>query len=126
MHAVVDPAAGAPDSTLALNGRRPAWGRRLRDGLLDRAFLMCYAPPVGTVLGPMTAAIDHVGAGRGVPGIASNDTPSSTAATQLDAARALGTPAVARHPHESMYERPARGERLRAPLAVRDPLEVHP
>jgi uncharacterized lipoprotein YddW (UPF0748 family) len=119
-------AAVVADSTTALTSRRQAWGRWLRDGLLDRAFLMCYAPPVGTVLGQMTAAIDHVGADRVVPGIAMYNTPLSTAATKIKAARALGFPAVALYSYDSLYERPASWERLRALLTVRDPLEVHP
>ena len=119
-------AAVVPDSALARDGRRQSWGLWLRDGLLDRAFLMCYAPPVGTVLGQMTAAIDHVGAGRVVPGIAMYNTPLSTAATKIKAARALGFPAVALYSYDSLYERPASWERLRALLTVRDPLEVHP
>jgi len=119
-------AAVVADSGTAIASRRQAWGRWLRDGLLDRAFLMCYAPPVGTVLGQMTAAIDHVGADRVVPGIAMYNTPLSTAATKIKAARAMGFPAVALYSYDSLYERPARWERLRALLTVRDPLEVHP
>lgn len=119
-------AAVVADSSTAIGSRRQAWGRWLRDGLLDRAFLMCYAPPVGTVLGQMTAAIDHVGADRVVPGIAMYNTPLSTAATKIKAARALGFPAVALYSYDSLYERPADWARLRALLTVRDPLEVHP
>ncbi len=119
-------AAVYPDSTTAQRSRRQMWGPWLRDGLLDRAFLMCYAPPVQTVLGQMTAAIQHVGPGRVVPGIAIYNSPLSTAVAKLKAARALGFPAVALYSYDSLYERPAQWERLKALLAVRDPLEVRP
>lgn len=119
-------AAVYPDTVTAQRGRRQMWGPWLRDGLLDRAFLMCYAPPVQTVLGQMTAAIQHVGADRVVPGIAMYNTPLSTAAAKLKAARALGFPAVALYSYDSLYERPAQWERLQALLGARDPLEVRP
>lgn len=119
-------AAVYPDSVTAQRSRRQMWGPWLRAGLLDRVFLMCYAPPVPTVLAQMTAAIQNVGADRVVPGIAIYNTPLSTAAAKLKAARALGFPAVALYSYDSLYERPAQWERLEALLGTRDPLEVRP
>lgn len=119
-------AAVYPDSVTAQRGRRQMWGPWLRDGLLDRAFLMCYAPSVQTVLGQLTAAIQHVGSDRVVPGIAVYNTPLSTAAAKLKAVRALGFPAVALYSYDSLYERPVQWARLKALLGVRDRLEVRP
>jgi uncharacterized lipoprotein YddW (UPF0748 family) len=119
-------AAVLADTTEALRGRKQPWVRWIRDGLLDRAFLMCYAPAVPVVLAQLTAVSGGAGADRLVPGIAIYNTPLSTAAVKLKAARALGFPSVALYSYDSLYERPGSWERLLAFLAVRDPLEVHP
>ena len=119
-------AAVLADTTEALRGRKQPWVRWLRDGVLDRAFLMCYAPAVPTVLAQLTAAVGAVNAYQVVPGIAMYNTPLSTAAVKLKAARALGFPSVALYSYDSLYERPGRWERLRAFLAEHDPLEVKP
>lgn len=119
-------AAVLADTTEALRARKQPWVRWLRDGLLDRAFLMCYAPAVPTVLAQLTTAAAAVSPGQVVPGIAMYNTPLSTAAVKMKAARALGFPAVALYSYDSLYERPGRWERLRAFLTERDPLEVQP
>ena len=119
-------AAVLADTTEALRGRKQPWVRWLRDGVLDRAFLMCYAPAVPTVLAQLTAAAGAVSPEQVVPGIAMYNTPLSTAAVKLKAARALGFSSVALYSYDSLYERPGRWERLRAFLAEHDPLEVKP
>ncbi len=119
-------AAVVADSTTAWNLKRQPWSRWVRDGLLDRAFLMCYAPSVQTVLGELTAVSRQLGVDRLVPGIAMYNTSLSTAAVKIKAARALGFPAVALYSYDSLYERPGQWERLRSFLIARDLLEVHP
>jgi uncharacterized lipoprotein YddW (UPF0748 family) len=119
-------AAVLADTTEALRGRKQPWVRWLRDGLLDRAFLMCYAPAVPTVLAQLTAISGAQVGARVVPGIAMYNTPLSTAAVKLKAARALGFSSVALYSYDSLYERPGLWERLRAFLTERDPSEVHP
>jgi uncharacterized lipoprotein YddW (UPF0748 family) len=119
-------AAVLADTSEALRGRKQPWLRWLRDGLLDRAFLMCYAPAVPTVLAQLSAVNGATGSGQIVPGIAMYNTPLSTAAVKLKAARALGFPSVALYSYDSLYERPGLWERLRSFLAERDPSEVHP
>lgn len=119
-------AAVLADTTEALRGRKQPWVRWLRDGLLDRAFLMCYAPAVPTVLAQLTAAAAAALPSQIVPGIAMYNTPLSTAAVKMKAARALGFPSVALYSYDSLYERPGRWERLRAFLAEHDPSEVKP
>ncbi len=119
-------AAVLADTTEALRGRKQPWVRWIRDGLLDRAFLMCYAPSIPVVLAQLAAVSGGARADRLVPGIAIYNTPLATAAVKLKAARALGFPSVALYSYDSLYERPGSWERLLAFLAARDPLEVHP
>lgn len=119
-------AAVYPDTLAAQAARAQAWGTWLRTGLLDRAFLMCYSPAVPTVLGQLTAAADGVGSTRVVPGIAVYNSPITSAAAKIKAARAMGFPAVALYSYDSLYERPALWDRLRGLLDVRDPLEDRP
>ena len=119
-------AAVVADTLTALTVKRQAWSRWVRDGLLDRAYLMCYAPETQTVLQQLTVMSEQLGTDRLVPGIAMYNTPLSTAAAKIKAAHALGYPAVALYSYDSLYERPGRWEMLRAYLDTRDPLEVHP
>ncbi len=119
-------AAVVADSSTAWNLKRQPWSRWVRDGLLDRAFVMCYAPSVQTVLGQLAAMSGHIGVDRLVPGIAIYNTSLSTAAVKIKAARALGYPAVALYSYDSLYERPGLWERLRSLLVARDISEVHP
>jgi len=119
-------AAVVADTLTALTVKRQAWSRWVRDGLLDRAYLMCYAPETQTVLQQLTVMSEQLGTDRLVPGIAMYNTPLSTAAAKIKAAHALGYPAVALYSYDSLYERPGRWEMLRAYLDTRDPSEVHP
>jgi hypothetical protein len=60
--------------------------------LLDRAYLMCYAPSVQTVLDQLDALARNVGSEHLVPGIAVYNAPLSASASKIRAARALGFP----------------------------------
>jgi uncharacterized lipoprotein YddW (UPF0748 family) len=119
-------AAVLADTTVAWNRNRQVWTRWVRDGLLDRAYLMCYAPLLETVLTQLNTLSTQLGVDRIVPGIAMYNTPLSTAATKIKAARALGFPTIALYSYDSLYERTGQWERLGAFLTEHDPLEVHP
>ena len=119
-------AAVLADTSVAWRHNLQPWSRWVREGLLDRAFLMCYAPTLATVLGQLTALSGQLGVDRIVPGIAMYNTPLSTAATKIKAARALGFPTIALYSYDSLYERPGQWERLGAFLTEHDPSEVHP
>jgi uncharacterized lipoprotein YddW (UPF0748 family) len=98
-------AAVLADTFSAMRRNRQAWSAWLRDGLLDRAFAMCYAPPVQTVLDQLAAMSEQVGTARLVPGIAVYNTPPSSAAAKIRGARALGFPAIALYSYDSLWER---------------------
>lgn len=119
-------AAVVADTTTAFIRKRQPWARWLRDGLLDRAFLMCYAPRVQTVVAQLQDLGAQLGPDRLVPGIAVYNTLPSTAATKIKAARALGFSRVALYSYDSLYERPGLWDRLRSYLAVHDPSEIQP
>jgi len=119
-------AAVVADTITALNVKKQAGSSWVRDGLLDRAYLMCYSPETQVVLQQLTAMSEQLGTDRLVPGIAVYNTPLATAAAKIKAVRALGYPAVALYSYDSLYERPGRWEQLRAYLDTRDPSEVHP
>ena len=119
-------AAVLADTTVAWNRNRQPWSQWVREGLLDRAFLMCYAPLTETVLSQLNTLSSQVGVERLVPGIAMYNTPLSTAATKIKAARALGFPSIALYSYDSLYERPGLWERLRFFLTAQDLSEVHP
>lgn len=119
-------AAVVPDSLTAWKLKRQPWSRWVRDGLLDRAYLMCYAPGVQAVLQQLSSLRGQVGVDRLVPGIAMYNAPLSSAASKIKAAKAMGFPAVALYSYDSLYQRPGQWERLRSYLAERDLSEVHP
>jgi uncharacterized lipoprotein YddW (UPF0748 family) len=98
-------AAVLADTLSARRNNHQAWSAWLRDGLLDRAFAMCYAPPVQTVLNQLAAMSAQVGTARLVPGIAVYNTPPSSAAAKIKGARALGFPAIALYSYDSLWER---------------------
>ena len=54
-------AAVVADSLTAWNQKRQPWSRWLRDGLIDRAFLMCYAPSTQVVLSQLATASEQIG-----------------------------------------------------------------
>lgn len=107
-------AAVLADTLAAARTNRQAWSAWLREGLLDRAFPMCYAPPVQTVLSQLAAMSEQVGTERIVPGIAVYNTPPATAAAKIKGARALGFPAIALYSYDSLWERSDRWSRLLA------------
>lgn len=105
-------AAVLADTLAAARTNRQCWSAWLRDGLLDRVFPMCYAPPVQTVLGQLAAMTAQVGTRRVVPGIAVYNTPPATAAAKIRGARELGFSAVALYSYDSLWERSDRWSRL--------------
>jgi len=119
-------AAVVADTLTALTVKRQPWSRWVREGLLDRAYLMCYAPSVPTVLHELALLREQLGVDRLVPGIAMYNTPLSTAAAKIKAARALGFPLVALYSYDSLFQRSGQWERLRSFLDDADPAEVHP
>lgn len=120
-------AAVLADTTTARRTNHQAWCEWLRAGLLDRAFPMCYAPPVQTVLDQLTAMSTQVGTTHIVPGIAVYNTPPSSAAAKIKAARAMGYPAIALYSYDSLWERSDGWSRLlefvNGPRSI---LEAHP
>ena len=120
-------AAVLADTLLAVRHNAQAWSAWLRDGLLDRAFAMCYAPPVQTVLSQLAAMSEQVGTERLVPGIAVYNTPPSSAAAKIKGARALGFPAIALYSYDSLWDRSDRWSRLLALVnGPRSLLEARP
>lgn len=120
-------AAVLADTLAALRYNRQAWCSWLRVGLLDRAFPMCYAPPVQTVLSQLAVMSEQVGTDRLVPGIAIYNTPPSVAATKIKGARALGFPAIALYSYDSLWERSDRWPRLLGFVnGPHGPLEARP
>jgi len=97
-------AAVLADTLTAANRNRQEWCTWLRDGLLDRAYAMCYAPSVQTVLGQLVSMAAEVGTERLVPGIAIYNTSAATAAAKIKGARALHFSAVALYSYDSLWE----------------------
>jgi uncharacterized lipoprotein YddW (UPF0748 family) len=110
-------AAVLGDTLAAQRRNRQAWTRWLRDGLLDRAYLMCYAPDVQVVLDQMTAVAASCDTRRVVPGIGVFNTPPTAAAAKILGARELGFPAVALYSYDSLWGQPGLWDRLRVLLA---------
>ncbi|HEY6865889.1 MAG TPA: family 10 glycosylhydrolase, partial [Candidatus Eisenbacteria bacterium] len=98
-------AAVLPDTVLARQ-RGQAWTDWVRDGLIDRVFVMCYAPVVRTVHQEMLGYASELGTdGRVVPGIAVYNSPPSHAAAKIRAAAAIGYPTLALYSYDSLYAR---------------------
>ena len=114
------------DTLTAQRRNRQDWSQWLRAGLLDRAFAMCYAPPVQTVLSQLAAMASQVGTSRLVPGIAVYNTPPSTAAAKIKGAEALGFPAIALYSYDSLFDGLDRWTPLRTFLGAPRALEEHP
>ena len=119
-------AAVLADTLTAVNRNRQAWSRWLREGLLDRAFAMCYAPLVQTVMQQLAAMATQVGTARLVPGIAVYNTPPSLAAAKIKGARELGFPAIALYSYDSLYESTDLWTPLQGFLRGPRTLEAHP
>jgi uncharacterized lipoprotein YddW (UPF0748 family) len=110
-------AAVLPDTAAAEHTHGQRWTSWLRAGLIDRAFAMCYAPPLRTVVAQLMAfmASPSLG-GRVIPGIAVYNTPPATAAAKIKAARALGFPELALYSHDALAQRPGYWPRVRTDL----------
>jgi uncharacterized lipoprotein YddW (UPF0748 family) len=106
-------AAVLADTLDAERSHAQAWRAWLRAGLIDRAYPMCYAPEVQTV---MTQLLGYRGGfedGRVVPGISVYNTPPAEAAAKIKGARALGYATIAVYSYDSLTERPGYWARLR-------------
>ena len=107
-------AAVLADTVSARRGHAQPWTDWVRTGLIDRAFVMCYAPPVRTVQDQMQGYAAQLGTdGRVVPGIAIYNTPPEQAAAKARAAARLGYPALALYSYDSLIERHGYWESLR-------------
>ncbi len=119
-------AAVLADTLTAVHRNRQAWSAWLRAGLLDRAYAMCYAPLVQTVMNQLAAMASQVGTARLVPGIAVYNTSPATAAAKIKGARALGFPTIALYSYDSLWERDDLWARLRDYLNGPRTLEEQP
>ena len=119
-------AAVLADTLTALRRNHQAWVEWLRDGLIDRAFTMCYAPLVQTVVEQLAAMSAGVGVAQVVPGIAIYNTSPSIAAAKIRGARELGFPAVALYSYDSLFEREGLWSQLHSYLTGPRTLEDHP
>jgi uncharacterized lipoprotein YddW (UPF0748 family) len=100
-------AAVLADTTTAERKHAQQWRAWVRDGLLDRAYLMCYAPQVQTVMDQLVGLTREFGASdRVVPGIAVYNTGPGIAAAKILGARTLGFPRLALYSYDALVERP--------------------
>jgi uncharacterized lipoprotein YddW (UPF0748 family) len=110
-------AAVVADTATAEGKYAQPWTTWLRRGFIGRAFAMCYAKPLRTVLAQLTAFTASPGTGgRVVPGIAVYNTPPATAAAKIRAARTLGFPELAIYSYDALERSPGYWPRLRGDL----------
>jgi uncharacterized lipoprotein YddW (UPF0748 family) len=110
-------AAVLADTMAAARANAQRWTQWLREGLIDRAFTMCYASPLRTVVAQlMTYARSPGMEDRVVPGIAVYNTPPATAAAKIRAARALGFPELALYSYDALASKPGYWPSLRNDL----------
>ena len=95
------------------------WRAWVRAGLLDRVYVMCYAPQVQTVLSQMLAYAADLGTGRVVPGIAVFNCDADAAAAKIKGALALGYRTLALYSYDSLDERRGYWDALIGHLGVR-------
>lgn len=101
-------AAVLADTITATSRNRQWWGAWLREGLLDRAYVMCYAPEIQTVMNQLVMYAARIGVDdRVVPGIGMYNTAPSAAAAKIKGARALGYPVLALYSYDALKEKPA-------------------
>jgi uncharacterized lipoprotein YddW (UPF0748 family) len=121
-------AAVLADTASAERDHAQDWRAWVRAGLLDRVFVMCYAPEVQTVLSQMLAYAAGLGTDRVVPGIAVFNSTAADAAAKIRGALALGYRTVALYSYDSLDERPgywdSLAELLRPPPAGTVPAEA--
>jgi uncharacterized lipoprotein YddW (UPF0748 family) len=112
-------AAVLADTLEARNHHAQAWMDWVRTGLLDRAFVMCYAAPVQTVMSQLvTYAATFGNAGRVVPGIAVYNTSPALAAAKILGARELGFPRLALYSYDALGENSSYWPALRGSMAA--------
>ncbi len=98
-------AAVIADTLRAERSNAQMWRSWVRDGLVDRAFLMCYGAPVQAVMNQLMGVAAELGTGGDVvPGIAMYNTGPATAALKIKGARAMGFPQVALYSYDSLFE----------------------
>jgi uncharacterized lipoprotein YddW (UPF0748 family) len=116
-------AAVIADTVTAERANAQCWRDWVRDGLLDRVYLMCYAPSVQRVMDQLAAFGRELGTtGRVVPGIAVFNTSPSAAAFKILGARTLGFPLVALYSYDSLFA----GRPMWAALRERIATSPHP
>ncbi len=110
-------AAVHPEFAVAVRAHAQRWTAWLRDGLIDRAFAMCYAPAVQTVMSQLVGFAAEFGTGgRVVPGIAVYNTSPADASAKIKGARALGFESLAVYSYDALTARPGYWPRLRDDL----------
>ncbi len=112
-------AAVLPDTSVARLRYAQSWTDWVRAGLLDRAFVMCYAPRVRTVDEAMQSCAAGLGTdGRIVPGIAVYNSRPAQAAAKIRDAVAIGYPALAIYSYDSVWARTGYWAALRRQLSA--------
>jgi uncharacterized lipoprotein YddW (UPF0748 family) len=110
-------AAVVADTVAAERTNAQAWRAWLRAGLIERAFVMCYAPEVQTVMDQLAGFAAEFGpGGRVVPGIAVYNTTPAHAAAKVKGARALGFAALAVYSYDALEAQSGYWPRLRDDL----------
>jgi uncharacterized lipoprotein YddW (UPF0748 family) len=110
-------AAVVADTLKAEHHNAQYWQSWLRAGLVDRVFVMCYAPAVQTVMDQLMGYRMEFGpSDRVVPGISVYNTPPSTAAAKIRGARALGFPLLAGYSYQALVSHPGYWKRLKNDL----------
>ncbi len=112
-------AAVRPDPAEAARWFGQPWVAWLADGLLDRAFPMCYSAETQTVLDQLVGIAHVTGPGRVIPGIAVYNAPPTRVASHVKGARALGYAELALYSYDALFQAPRYWERL-AELLTRD------
>jgi uncharacterized lipoprotein YddW (UPF0748 family) len=114
-------AAVIADTTQAERMNGQMWRQWIREGLVDRVFVMCYAPPVQVVMDQLVQfESEFEEAGRIVPGIAMYNTRPTLAALKIRGARTLGYPRVALYSYDSLFSEHGYWDALRYQLVSHD------
>jgi uncharacterized lipoprotein YddW (UPF0748 family) len=102
-------AAVVADTIRAERRNAQPWRTWVREGVLDRVFLMCYAPAVQTVMDQLLGLALELGVSdRVVPGISVFNTSPGTAALKIKGAREIGFPRIALYAYDSLFSNPGR------------------
>ena len=112
-------AAVLADTVAAERRHAQEWRAWVRQGLLDRVFVMCYAPEVQTVLSQMLAYATELGTGRVVPGIAVFNSSAAATAAKIKGALELGYRTLALYSYDSLDGRPGYWDVLEGLLGPR-------